>query len=382
MAGISKKTYTTKKGTVTKYVITYRDIFGKQHTAGCYSTKREALKNLVKYEQIKSTDRNITIGFLLEEYIDVCIKKNRATNTIRDYRLYQQKYLKDYENIRYNRMTSLEWQNLIYSLENEFGQYCAIGCHRFIRAALNYAFKYNLIDTNTFCGVKSPTIEKKEHNHFEVEEILKLLEVCKNEFPQYYVLLFTFVGTGMREGEILGLLKENIDFEKNRIRVCTQYTNKEFKTHTKTKQSRFVYIFPTLSSLLKEHIENDEIESSLVFHNSAGKFLNPSNLRQRFWLKLLKSCGYPKNYARLHDLRGSNTDMAITLGLSITFAKEQLGHTNELTTLRNYAKTNQTMIANGMNKFESVFEKCEQKVSKKEKSQKTNIIKFPQKPYK
>ena len=30
MAGISKQTYNTKKGVVTKYVITYRDITGKK----------------------------------------------------------------------------------------------------------------------------------------------------------------------------------------------------------------------------------------------------------------------------------------------------------------------------------------------------------------
>lgn len=51
--------------------------------------------------------------------------------------------------------------------------------------------------------------------------------------------------------------------------------------------------------------------------------------------------------------------MAIASDLSITFAKDQLGHTNELTTLRNYAKTNKSMIENGIDKFEAIFEKCE-----------------------
>lgn len=57
--------------------------------------------------------------------------------------------------------------------------------------------------------------------------------------------------------------------------------------------------------------------------------------------------------------------MAIASDLSITFAKDQLGHTNELTTLRNYAKTNKSMIENGIDKFEAIFEKCEHKIKQK-----------------
>ena len=46
MAGISKKRIKTKKGYITKYTITYRDVFGKQHTSGVYETLKEAKKHL------------------------------------------------------------------------------------------------------------------------------------------------------------------------------------------------------------------------------------------------------------------------------------------------------------------------------------------------
>ena len=379
MAGISKKKYRTKKGIVTRYVITYRDIFGKQRTYGNFETKTEALKNIPKFEKKKVCDKNITVGRVLDIYLEACKKRNRAANTIRDYELYKDKYLQAYKELKCSKITTLDWQEIIYKLEKDYSIYAAIGCHRLLRAAFNYALKYKLINSNNFTSVEVSKPPEHKYNHFEVEELLNLLEVCKSKFPEYYALLFTFIGTGMREGEIFGLTKENIDFKKNKIRVCAQYTNREFKKHTKTKQARDVYIFPTLAHILKEHIKNDKLDCDLVFHNSAGGFLNPSNIRQRFWIKLLKECGYPEDYARLHDLRGSNTDMTIASGLSITFAKDQLGHTNELTTLRNYAKTNKAMIENGIDKFEAIFEKCEQNVSIKEKEQKSNVIQFPRK---
>lgn len=55
--------------------------------------------------------------------------------------------------------------------------------------------------------------------------------------------------------------------------------------------------------------------------------------------------------------------MAIASDLSITFAKDQLGHTNELTTLRNYAKTNKSMIENGIISFIIPFDFIPEKIS-------------------
>ena len=44
MAGISKKRIKTKNGEITKYTITYYDVFGKQHTSGIYDTIKESLE--------------------------------------------------------------------------------------------------------------------------------------------------------------------------------------------------------------------------------------------------------------------------------------------------------------------------------------------------
>ena len=46
MAGISKKRVKTKNGEITKYTITYYDVFGKQHTSGIYDTIKEAKRHL------------------------------------------------------------------------------------------------------------------------------------------------------------------------------------------------------------------------------------------------------------------------------------------------------------------------------------------------
>lgn len=379
MAGISKKTYKTKKGTITRYVITYRDIYGKQHTTGNYATKKEALMDINKYQKTKTDDKNIKNIDIFNNYIDICQKRGRAKSTIYGYELIKNSYLGKYLDIKYSKMNSLDWQQILYEIKENVSAFASISTYRFLRASFNYAIKYNNISVNPITVVEPVNKPIVEHNHFETNELLLLLKICKEKYPQYYAVFFTFIGTGMRAGEIFGLLKENINFEKNTIKVCTQYTKGEFKEATKTKQTRIVYLFPTLANVLKEHIANDKSNSKLVFHNSKGNFLSITNFRKRFWLKLLESCGYPKNYARIHDLRGSYSDLSATLGLSITFAQDQLGHSSPITTLQNYNQTNNTMRKDGISKFENVFEKCEHNVSIKTQNTKTNVLQFRKK---
>lgn len=379
MAGISKKKVKTKKGEIIKYTITYYDIFGKQHTSGIYDTIKEAKKHLSEFENNNFSDKSVKVGFIVEEFIKSRKQKERATNTIRSYEDAKKKLIEYFE-IDYKKISALKWQEILYKIKKETSPYVAQGCYRLLNAAFGYCEKYKIIADNPFKIVEAIELPEIEHNHFEIEELLRLLAICQKVFPEYYVLFFTFVASGMREGEIFGLLKKNVDFINHRICVCTQFTNGEFKEKTKTKTSkRFVYMFPSFEAILEEYIEKDKTESELVFHNSKGNFLSQSNIRNRFWVKLLEIAGYPRNYARLHDLRGSNTDVALELGLSITYAKDNLGHSTASTTLKHYAKSNKAMISEAMEKFEQAFntKKCEQNMSKKENGQNAKIIKFP-----
>ena len=105
MAGISKQTYNTKKGVVTKYVITYRDITGKQRMKGGYNTLKEAKADLSKFEELKiCTAKNPTFGFLIDNFMDKAERKF-AKNTFQAYKSYITKYLTPWLNVRYDKMS-------------------------------------------------------------------------------------------------------------------------------------------------------------------------------------------------------------------------------------------------------------------------------------
>ena len=99
--------------------------------------------------------------------------------------------------------------------------------------------------------------------------------------------------------------------------------------------------------MLQEHISKLPVDSTLLFPNKAGGYINPSNFRNRVWKPLLEACGI--NYrVRPHDLRGSYIDVLLSNGASGKFAQENVGHGDYSVTFNEYAKNGRDGIDNAM----------------------------------
>ncbi len=378
MAGISKKTYRTKKSTVTKYVITYRDVFGKQHTVGSFSTLKEAKKELYKYENVKLINSSYTNGELFSIFYEA-VKLKFAKNTITAYKSYIDIHLKPISEIKYSKNNILFLQEFFNRLEKE-KPYTAHNVLKFCKGAINYLIKKKIIsDSNIFNELDNIKRPPKNLNHLELNEILGVLKHCKEhyQFKKYYVFLYTLIGAGLRIGEILALEKSDFDLSEygGVLNITKQITANEIKFMPKTsKGNRKVYVFKILADLLEEHIKTLNSNTNLLFPNSAGKYFNPENIRNRFWKKLLDSYGIKKRI-RLHDLRGSYIDLIIASGLSGKFAQNQAGHEDWNTTYNIYAQNSKDGVNDAMEKLNNLFsQKCEQNVSNKKIANSCKVI--------
>lgn len=376
MAGISRKNIKTKKGIVTKYTITYYDIFGKQHTSGIYDTLKDAKRNLSKFENINPETQNITYGQIFKYYLGKA-KKKYALSTIEAYERNYKTYFQKVDNIKYDKINSIMWQNFFDDIETR-SPYIAQKCLKMAKAAVNYCIRHGLLEYNVFNKVEKAELPKPDINHLTVDEIKTVLSECKRSYPEYYALLYTFIGSGAREGEIFALTKDDFNYAEKILTINKQYTHNKLVLKTKTESSnRTVYIFDDLAEILNEHIKILNKDNPLLFPNRAGNYLSSNNLRRRFWYPLLELCGINKR-VRLHDLRGSYIDMVLSSGLSVKFAQNQVGHAKSETTLNIYAKNNSDMIERATERIGSIFSnKCEQKESKKENSLNKKIIQFP-----
>ena len=377
MAGISKKRVRTKKGVETRYTITYRDVFGKQHTSGYYETQKEAKKDLWKFDEIKANN-SIKYGYIFQEFLKK-VKEKNAKSTYDNYNRYYEMYLKRYDDIDYDKINSLYWQREFDNICKN-SPYVAIITLKMAKAAVNRLIKHELLTKNVFNKIEILKPPKPDINHLTVDEIKRILQECKKSYPKYYALLYTFIGTGAREGEIFALTKDDFNPKLKKIRINKQYTKGKLYNHPKTASSnREIFIFDDLNEILKEHVKTNDF--NLLFPNKNGGYIDISNFRERFWVKLLELCNITKR-VRIHDIRGSYVDMGFTSGLSVKFIQNQLGHSKAETTTNIYAQNNDDMVLLAQFRFNQIFtnfEKCEINVSLKENLSDKKIIPFRKK---
>ena len=115
--------------------------------------------------------------------------------------------------IRYNKIESITWQSFFDNIA-QTSPHVAQDCLKMGKAAVNYCIKHGLIEYNVFNKVEKPEVPKADINHLAVDELKQVLAECKSSYSEHYALLYTFIGTGAREGEIFALTKDDFNYEE------------------------------------------------------------------------------------------------------------------------------------------------------------------------
>lgn len=202
------------------------------------------------------------------------------------------------------------------------------------------------------CSSKSLVIPgevEKEDTTFEVftdDEIEAIKKTLEGNRLQALILLA--LGTGLRQGELLGLKWSNVDLENKEIRV-----EQELKTVAiingdgsrkyeireqplKTKNSvRTVPIPSSLIPILEKHKlqqKKEKLEAGplyndteYVFTTETGKPIDARNLL-RAYQRLLKKAGVP--YRRFHALRHTYATKLFERGVPLKTVQMLLGHSD------------------------------------------------------
>ncbi len=229
--------------------------------------------------------------------------------------------------------------------------------HRLISVILQTAVEWQYIPANAAERVKPPKAEANEAVYLDDKQAIHLLELLEAQ-PIYYrtavtVLLFT----GMRRGELMGLLWSDIDFDNNTITIqrSLQYLPDMgvFTSDTKTKSSRRVIKAPaTAIHSLKEYrtwqkktflsIGQPWEESGQVFVTQNGTPMHPDTLTSWFG-SFIKTTDLPQIH--IHSLRHTNATLQIANGVAVTTVAGTLGHSTANTTTKVYAHAIQSAAA-------------------------------------
>ena len=182
-------------------------------------------------------------------------------------------------------------------------------------SVLNGIFKeafYDEILTNNPCKyIKKPKKIRLDIKPFTKQEIDSILAHADNyNFRMYLYIAFY---TGLRSGEIIGLQKQDIDFEKNILHV-RRSRNRNGETTPKTDSG-----FRTVPLLddLKPHLQSiyQKYEGEYLFYTQHMKPYNDNNtFLNKQWRPLLNELKIP--YRRLYNTRHTFATMMLTHGFT------------------------------------------------------------------
>jgi integrase len=209
-----------------------------------------------------------------------------------------------------------------------------------ITAILNNSFKHRRIPYNPSAGFTKLKSKSAEMGFWEKHEAIDFLR-CMNELHPKgsatrwrYVVYLLALNTGMRAGEIWGLMPKDFSKDGHSIYVVRQYNYvaKAFGP-TKGKNHRHVPLNDTLKEELLDLIKQDEVGyDEPVFKSKEGPAKNHDSFIHRFLEDMKKWGG---RQIRFHDLRHTATTLMLAGGTDLKTVKEVCGH-RDISTTMNY----------------------------------------------
>lgn len=307
-------------------------------------------KNVTVPVEIPPTSDNknsMTIKDWMEAWL-ANMKHKVKSNTYRDYALYSRRLIVPglgnecltkltrkqintfYENLSYDDVTAQTIRHM----------------HRVLHHALEDAYEDEEIISNPAHKTRLPRIEQVEMKFLNEAQVRLLLIAVRGHIRE--PLYDLAVKLGPRQGELLGLKWEDVDFLQGTLKIRRQVQRETGKglllCSLKTQASyRTLHLGDNTLDLLMRHNENIEEmkkrarnlwqENDLLFPTEIGTMFDQSNLDAEF-KAILELAGLPE--IRFHDLRHTAASIMLKYLKDVLRVSRTLGHSRPSTTLNVY----------------------------------------------
>ncbi len=215
--------------------------------------------------------------------------------------------------------------------------------HLMLHSAFERAVKERLIPRNPTNDCIAPKVQKVEMKTLRPKHLKSYLEAAdaRGVLPMFYLELVS----GLRKGELVALLWDDLDIQNRTISVSKQYIKNPSgkltlsRPKTETSVRRVSIPQEAVDLLIQEHEKHPE--NPYMFPSSAtGEMYYPDSV-VKLHEKLLKDAGL--EHIRFHDLRHTFATLALQNGVDIKTVSSMLGHYDAGFTLRTYTHATRQM---------------------------------------
>ena len=301
---------------------------------------------IVEYDGAELTeDCRMTLGEWLDIWLKECAEPSVRPSTYTGYCGYAERSLKPHLGSKQiSKVTAADVQTLYRKLQQEgsvdggaLSPATVRRIHGVLHQALNVAVDRHLIVKNPTDDVTLPkkvTAAKTILNDKQLERFMEAIKADEHWHDFFYLE----ITTGLRRGEICGLMWTDFDAEKGTLTVRRTLHNKEgggyYVGETKTGAGRRIIKLPPSTVQLLSERKRTSV-SQWIFPNPIHQedpiMPNSGYTRMK---KLLAEAGLPD--MRFHDLRHTFATHALTSGVDAKTLSGILGHTKTSFTLDTY----------------------------------------------
>lgn len=348
-----------KRGKTWAYKVYYYDN-GKQKAVSKsgFKTKAEAKDASVIRENEMLQGKNFSkertfLADYMENWRKLYKENVISPKTLQQIRIVTN-YVKENYNLMLKDITHENYQEFLNKVAENHAKETVKKYHTYVKAALKYAIRTNILSVNPaegaiLKGVESKT-KKEELKFLSLDEFKALEEALvkdiRADYTTRYIILFSMY-TGARFGECLGLTWDCVDFENEKIKIEKgfdyQFTN-DF-TEGKTKSSkRTIDVSQKILTLLDELPRTKNVVFERVSNNAVNKSLQKALLRAGI-----------KKKVTFHALRHTHASILLSKGVQLLTVSKRLGHADPNITLQTYAHILDEMKDSESDKIKQIF---------------------------
>lgn len=311
-----------------------------------FQTKKEAKA----FEEYVTSVREFSSFEQLSEQYLASLKGYANNDTIQSKRRMLEMYASDLLplNVKYLKKAEvMQWRSGL--AEKEISVVTRNRAMQIVKAVLKYGqeiYDYEYVGTVLKPFPKSSD-DVKEMIVLSPEEMANVAQNVPNEVYRRFFLFLYF--TGMRRGEAMGLLKEDVNGRSVTIRQAVRRSSAGRKPLKNVASRRTILLTKQAYEAIRPLLET---EGEYVFGEHAPL---PASQISRYFEKGLTGAGLP--HCRVHDLRHSFISNAILNGADIVTVSHYVGHANIEQTLNTYSH----LLKDSEKKFVNILE-CAQKM--------------------
>lgn len=351
-----------------------------------YATKIKELEKKIKETRAKLDANLIKTDKTYKEILEYWlyeVKFQDIKNTSKE--VYDKVYKKHIQNskimkIKINKLNKEDIQSFYNIIKNKnIGESIIKIIKIEIQGSIRFAYENELIIKDFSKLVTAPKIRKRTFENKKIkflteeEEKIFIKEIEGERLELLYILALS---TGARQSELLALTWNDINFNKNYIRInkiakYQQIITKEKRSKyqaiiqtPKTEKSIRIVPFPESikNKIYSYKKEQEEIlgninKNNLIFCNIEGKYINGNNVYMNF-KRILKRINKEKNILpniTFHDLRHTYATRLFEKGVNPKIVQEILGHSNISITLNTYTHISEEIKKEVSEKINNIF---------------------------